>query len=81
MKSSQFFKIYKSFYKKREKTVFYLAGYFMKPVEMAVNNFLFNRSFCSQDFFYFARSFTAQFLVFDVMMPQEISRGETGNDK
>ena len=48
MKSYQFFKIYKRFYKKREKTViqqsmrkektekswnfFYLKGYFMKPL-------------------------------------------------
>ena len=75
MKSYQFFKIYKRFYKKREKTViqqsmrkeklrkvgllFYLTGYFMKPLKMAINHFFFSRSFCSQDFFYLASSFTA----------------------
>ena len=79
MKSYQFFKIYKRFYKKREKTVIqqsmrkeklrkniYLTGYFMKPLRMAINHFFFSRSFCSQDFFYFGSLFTAQFLFFDV---------------
>ena len=94
MKSYQFFKIYKRFYKKREKNshtavnekkktekslnLFYLTGYFMKKI--AINHFFFNRYFCSQDFFYFASSFTAQFLFFDVKMTQEISKGEIGND-
>ena len=99
MKSYQFFKIYKRFHKKRKKTViqqsmrkekteeswipFYLNGYLMKPLKMAINHFFFNISFCSQDFFffYFSSSFTAQFLFFDVRMAQEISKGETGNDK
>ena len=71
MKPYQFFKIYKRFYNKREKTdirqsirkerlrnFFYLTGYFMKTLEMAINHFFLNRSFCSQDFFYFASSFT-----------------------
>ena len=78
MKSYQFFKIYKRFYKKREKNnhtavnekrkseknwnLFYLTGYFVKPLKMTINHFFFNRSFYSQDFFYFASSFTAQFL-------------------
>ena len=53
----------------------------MKPLKMAINHFFFNRSFCSQDFFYFASSFTAQFLFFDVRMTQEISKGQIGNDK
>ena len=53
----------------------------MKPLKIAVNHFFFNRSFCSQDFFYFANSFTAQFLFFDVRMTQENWKGEIGNDK
>ena len=77
MKSYQFFKIYIRFYKKRENThvavsekktekiwtLFYLTGYFM-TLKMAVNHFFFSRSFCSQDSFYFASLFTAQFLFF-----------------
>ena len=58
----QFLKTYKRFYKKREKTdirqsmtkkkqkswnLFYLTGYFMRPLKMAINHFFFNRSFCS----------------------------------
>ena len=68
MKSYRFFQIYKCIYKKREKTViqqsmrkekihkrwnfFYLTGYFMKSLKMAINHFFFNKSFCSQDFFF-----------------------------
>ena len=97
MKSYQFLKIYKCVCKNSEKTViqrvnekrkteksctlFYLTGYFMKPLKMTINHFFFNRSFSSQDFFYFASSFTAQFLVFDVKMTQEISKGEIGNNE
>ena len=97
MKSSQFFKFYIRFYKKKEKnthkavnekrktekswTFFYLTGYFMKPLKMAINHFFFNRSFCSQDIFYFTSSFTEQLLFFDVRMTQEISKGEIGNNK
>ena len=60
MKVYQFFKIYKRFYKKGEKNshtivnekrktekswdLFYLIGYFMKPLKMAVNHFFFNPS-------------------------------------
>ena len=62
-------------------TLFYLTGYFMKPLKMAINHFFFSRSFCSQDTFYFASSFTAQLLFFDVRMRQEISKGEIGDDK
>ena len=61
---------------KKSWNFFYLTGYFMKPLKMAINHFFFNRSFCSQDFFYFANSFTGQFLFFDVRMTQEISKGE-----
>ena len=90
MKSYQFFKIYKNrknshtAVKKTEKSwnLFYLMDYFMKPLKMAINHFFFNRSFSSLDFFfYFASSFTAQFLFFDVRMAQEIPKGETGNNK
>ena len=96
VKSYQFFKIYKRFYKKeknshtavneqrkneRSCTLFYLTGYFMKPLKIVLNHFFFNRSFCSQDCFYFASLFTAQFLFFDVTMMQEISKGEIGNEK
>ena len=72
MKSYQFFKICKRFYKKREKAViqqsmrkektekswnsFFLTGYFMKPLKMAINYFFFNRSFCSQDFYFYFSS-------------------------
>ena len=68
MKSYQFFKIYKCVYKKREKTViqrvnekrkteksctlFYLTGYSVKPLKITINHFFFNRSFCSQYFFF-----------------------------
>ena len=66
---------------KKSFNLFYLKGYFLKPLKMAINHILFDRSFCSQDFFYFASSFTTQFLFFDVRMTQEISKGEIGNDK
>ena len=94
-KSSQFFKIFIRFYKKREHThaafneqsktektwtLFYLTGYFM-TLKVAINHFFFNRSFSSQDLFYFTSSFTAQFLFFDVRLTQEISKGEIGNNK
>ena len=67
---------------KQSWNLLYLTGYFMKPLKMAINHFFFNKSFCSQDFFFhFASSFTAQFLFFDVRMTQEISKVEIGNDK
>ena len=53
----------------------------MKPLKMAINQFFFKRHFFSQDIFYFAGSFTSQFLFFYVEMTQEISKGEIGNDK
>ena len=53
----------------------------MKPLEMAINHFFFNRYFFSQDFFYFASSFTAQCLFFDVRMTEEASKEEIGNDR
>ena len=96
MKFYQFFKINKRFYKKREKTLIqqtmrkeklrkvglcFIIGYFIKPYKMIINNFFFNRSFCSQDFFNFTSSFTAQVLLFDIRMTQEISKGEVGNGK
>ena len=94
MKSYQFFKIYKRFIRKRknshtaenekrktEKIFFYLTGYFMKLLKMAINHFFFSSSFYSKDFFYFASLFTAQFLIFNVRITQEISKGEIGNDK
>ena len=69
MKSHQLFKIYKRFYKKREKIVmqqsirkeklrkiFLFNRFFYEVLEKAINHFFFNRSFCSQDF---ASSFTA----------------------
>ena len=80
MKSYQFFKIYKRFYKKKKKKRIQQSirkeklrkvgiCYFIKPFKMTVNQFFFNRSFCSQIFFfYFASSFTAQFSLFDIRM-------------
>ena len=36
-------------------TLFYLTGCFMKPLKIAINHFFFNRSFCSQDFFFISQ--------------------------
>ena len=85
MKSYQIFKISKRFDKEREKTLMqqsmrkekqrkvglcFITGCFIKSFNMIINHF-----FC------FASSFAAQFLIFDVRMTQEISKGEVGNDK
>ena len=78
MKSYQFIKIYIRFYKKREKTViqqsmrktekswtlFYLTGYFMKPLKMIINQFFFNRAFCSQDVLSFRQLVHREIFVF-----------------
>ena len=56
-----------------------MAGYFIKGIKMTINCFFLNRSFCSHVFFYFASSFAAQFLLFDIRMTQEISKGEIRN--
>ena len=48
---------------------------------MTVSHFLFNRSFCSQGFFYFTSSFAAQCSLFLIRMTQETSKGEIGNGK
>ena len=80
MKSCQFFKIYKRFYKKREKNnhttviekrktekrwnLFYLTGYFTKPLKMAINHFFFNRPFCSQFYFLFCKLVHSAIFVF-----------------
>ena len=84
MKSYQIFKISKRFDKEREKTLMqqsmrkerlrkvglcFITGCFMKSFNMIINNF------------FFASSFTVQFLLFDIRMTQEISKGEVGNDK
>ena len=79
MKSYQFFKICKRFDKEREKTLMQQSMRkeklrkvvcFIKSFNMIINHF-----FC------FASSFAAQFLLFDIRMTQEISKGEVGNDK
>ena len=85
MKSYQFFKICKRFDKEREKTLMqqsikkeklrkvglcFITGCFIKSFNMIINHF-----FC------FASSFAAQFLLFDIRMTQEISKGEVGNGK
>ena len=63
----QFFKIYKSFYKKREKMIIqlsmrkeqlrktgicFITGYLIRPFNMTVIHFFFNWSFCSREFFF-----------------------------
>ena len=86
MKSYQFFKICKSFDKEREESLMqssmrkeklrkvglgFISGCFIKSFNMIIKHF----------FFCFASSFAAQFLLFDIKMTQEISKGEVGNDK
>ena len=96
-KFSQFFKIYKSFYKKREKMIIqlsmrkeklrktglcFITGYLIRPFNMTVIHFFFNWSFCSRDFFLnFASLFATQFLLFDIRMTLKLSKGGTGNAK
>ena len=76
MKSYQFFKIYKRFYKEREKTViqqsirkeklrkfFYLTSYFMKPLEMAINHFS-SISLFVHNFFLFCKLLHSAIFVF-----------------
>ena len=61
MKSYQFFKLYKSFYKEREKVLkvqsmrkekkrkvglCLITSYFVRPFKVTVNQFSFNWSFC-----------------------------------
>ena len=85
MKSYQFFKICKRFGKEREKTLMqqsvrkeklrkatlcFITGCFIKFFNIIINHF-----FC------FTSSFPAQFLLFDIRMTQEVSKGEAGNGK
>ena len=85
MKSYQFFKICKRFDKEREKTLMqqsmrkeklrkvglcFITGCFIKSFNMIINHFS-----C------FASAFAAQFLLSDIRMMQEISKGELGNGK
>ena len=96
MKSYQFFKIYKRLDEEREKALLqqsmrkeklrkvqlcFITGYLIKAFKMTINHFFFIRSSCSQDFFYFASSFAAQFSLFNIRMTQEISKGEIGNGR
>ena len=84
MKSYQFFKICKRFDKEREKTLMqqsmrkeklrkvglcFITGCFIKSFNMIIN------------LFFFASSFAAQFLLFDIRIMQEISKGEVRNGK
>ena len=85
----QFFQIYQCFDKEREKTLieqsmrkeklcykfalcktlyFVIIDCFIKPFKMIINHI-----------FYFASSFTAQFLLFQIRMTQEMSKVEIGN--
>ena len=85
MKSYQFFKICKRFGKEKEKSLLqqsmrkeklrkvrlcFITGCFIKSFNMIIIHFI-----C------FASSFAAQFLLFDIRMKQEISKGEAGNGK
>ena len=87
MKSYQFLKICKRFDKEREKTLMqqsmrkeklrkvglcFITDCFIKSFDMIINHFFF---FC------FGSSFAAQFLLFDIRITQEISKGEVGNGK
>ena len=88
MKSFQFSKIYKRFDEKREKTLIQqsmrkekqrkvvlcsITDCFTKPFKRIINLLLF--------FFHFSCSYAAQFLLFEIRMRQETSKGEIGNDK
>ena len=67
---------------RKVRILFYLTGYFMKPLKMASNHFFSSIGlFVHKTFFYFASMFTAQFLFFDVRMTQEISKEEIENNK
>ena len=59
-------------------TMFYkrLFSKTLENVKMIINHFFFNRSFCSQDFFYLVSSFAVQFSLFDIRMTEEISKGK-----
>ena len=86
LKSYQFFRIYKSFDKEREKALIqqsmrkeklrevgicFITGCFLKPFKMIINHF-----------FYFASSFAVQFLLFHIRITQEISsKGEIGDSQ
>ena len=82
----KFFKICKRIDKEREKTLMqqsmrkeklrkvglcFITGCFIKPFQMIITHF----------FYFSSSSFAAQFLLFDVRMTQEISKGEVGNGK
>ena len=85
MKSYQFFKICKRFDKEREKTLMqqsmrkeklrkvglcFITGCFIKSVNMIINRvFLFHK----------LSTFAGHFLLFDIRMTPEISKGEVGN--
>ena len=70
IKSYQFFKIYKRFYKKKEKKLIqqsigkktgkvglcFIACCFIKLFKIIINHFFLNRSFCSQDFFFISQA-------------------------
>ena len=85
MKSYQFFKICQRFDKERKKTLVqqsmrkeklrkvglcFITGCFIKSFNMIINHF-----FC------FGSSLAAQFLVFDVRMKYQRSKGEVENGK
>ena len=59
----------------------FITGCFITPFKIIINHFFLNRSFYSQDFFYFTSPFVAQFWLFDIKMTQEILKGEIGNGK
>ena len=79
MKSYQFFKICKRFDKEREKTLMRKS---MRIEELRkVSCFLKSFNMIIDHLFCFASSFPAQFLLFDIRMTQEISKGKLGNGK
>ena len=73
MKSYQFFKIFKGFDTERDKTLIqqsmrrlcFITACLIKSINIIINHF-----FC------FASSFAAQYLLYDIRMTQEISKGE-----
>ena len=80
MKSYQFFKICKHLDEEREKTLMQQSmRKKLRKVQLCFITgwFIYDNlsSFC------FASSFAAQFLLFEIRMTQEISKGEVGNGK
>ena len=95
MMSYLFFKIYKRFYKKIEKTVMqqsmqkgklkkvalcFITGSFIEPFKLTLTFFPSVGLFFTR-FFFTSQTRSAQSSLFDIKITQEISKGDTGNGK